>query len=301
HWWNPVINASDANPYGTYYWRNGNQVTDPLRGDDSELIMNQALRFISSRATAEQPFFSVIWFHAPHLPVVASKKDRAGFQKYDAFKQHYLGSLVALDRQVSRLRKELSRLKVADNTILFYCSDNGPEGKPNAPGTAGKLRGRKRSLYEGGIRVPGLVVWPGHVSAGSVTEMPASTSDYLPTILDILKIPMPDERPLDGVSLLPVFSRPMTNRTQGIGFESGTQAAWVQNRYKLYTKGIASRKDTDKPPKRGKSLAYELYDLQLDPHESRNLALTEPATLKAMAAKLSAWRASCYQSLSSGP
>ncbi|MFP6618083.1 MAG: sulfatase-like hydrolase/transferase [Pirellulaceae bacterium] len=301
HWWNPVVNAADANPYGTNYWRNGTRVTDALRGDDSEIIMNQALRFIRSQATAKQPFFSVIWFHAPHLPVVASKEDRATFQKYDLFKQHYLGSIVALDRQVTRLRKELSRLEVADNTLIFYCSDNGPEGKASAPGSAGALRGRKRSLYEGGIRVPGLVVWPGRVPSGTVTDMPASTSDYLPTILAILRISMPDDRPLDGVSLLPVFARPTAQRTQGIGFESGNQAAWIHNRYKLYTKGIASRKDTGKPPKKGNSLAYELYDLRVDPGEARDLAGTDPAKLKDMAAKLFAWRSSCYQSLSRGP
>jgi len=301
HWWNPVVNAADAIPYGTHYWRNGKRVMDPLRGDDSEIIMNEALRFIGSRVTGQQPFFSVIWFHAPHLPVVASKEDRAPFQKHDLYKQHYLGSIVALDRQVMRLRNELKSLKVADKTLLFYCSDNGPEGKASAPGTAGSLRGRKRSLYEGGIRVPGLVVWPGRIHSGSVTEMPASTSDYLPTILDILDIKMPDARPLDGVSLLPVFSRPTARRARGIGFESGTQAAWVEGRYKLYADGLFVRKKANQTKNKERSPTYELYDLQADPTESRNLAETDTGTLNRLVAQLSAWRASCQQSLASGP
>jgi arylsulfatase A-like enzyme len=301
HWWNPVINSADANPYGTHYWRNGKQVMDPLRGDDSEIIMNEALGFIGSRVTNRQPFFSVIWFHAPHLPVVASDKDREPFKKHDLYKQHYLGSIVALDRQVMRLRNELKRLSVADNTLLFYCSDNGPEGKASAPGTAGILRGRKRSLYEGGIRVPGLVVWPGRIRSGSVTETPASTSDYLPTIIDHLDIKMPDARPLDGVSLLPVFSQPTAMRPRGIGFESGTQAAWVQNRYKLYADGLAGPKKTKQTKNKERAPTYELYDLQADPTETRNLAETDPDRLKLLISQLTAWRISCQESLANGP
>ncbi len=301
HWWNPVIDAADANPYGTNYWRNGRRVTDSLRGDDSEIIMNEALRFIGSRVATKQPFFSVIWFHAPHLPVVASKEDRQPFQKHDLYKQHYLGSIVALDRQLMRLRSELKRLDVADHTLLCYCSDNGPEGKVSAPGTAGSLRGRKRSLYEGGIRVPGLVVWPGRIRPGSVTEMPASTSDYLPTILDMLDIKMPDDRPLDGVSLLPVFSEPTARRPRGLGFESGTQAAWIQNRYKLYTSGLPDRKKNDQTKSNKGTPTYELYDLKTDPIESRNLANTAPDLLKSLVSQLTAWRTSCQESLQNGP
>ena len=94
---------------------------------------------------------------------------------------------------------------VARNTMIWFCSDNGPEGSVKSPGTAAEFRGRKRSLYEGGVRVPGILEWPAQVASGSRTDFPAVTSDYLPTIIDALSIELADERPMDGMSLLPVL------------------------------------------------------------------------------------------------
>ena len=296
HWWNPVVNAADANPYGTNYWRNGIRVTDALRGDDSEIIMNEAIRFIDSQAMASKPFLSVIWFHAPHLPVVASKEDRAPFQKYDSYKQHYLGSIAAMDRQVGRLRSELKRLGVSQETLVCFCSDNGPEGKEGAPGVAKPLRGRKRSLYEGGIRVPGLAVWPARIKPGSQTNMPASTHDYLPTILAAAQLAYPDSRPLDGLSLLPLFENPSLQRRSGIGFQSGNQLAWIEDRYKLYGKSPSNKKERDPT-----DFTFELYDLVADPGEKKNLALIEPELLAEKIGRYQRWKQSCRDSLEKGP
>ena len=127
-----------------------------------------------------------------------------------------------MDRQVGRLREALRTLGVADDSLLFFCSDNGPEGRAgSAPGSAGPFRGRKRDLYEGGVRVPALVEWPGHVEPGRTTDVPACTSDYLPTILDVLGHPDAGPvEPLDGLSLLPLLTGEMTERPRPIGFES---------------------------------------------------------------------------------
>ena len=147
-WWDPVQDATMATAYGTRYWVKGRPVSGPLRGDDSEIIMDQALTFMRTKAKDEVPFLAVVWFHAPHLPVVASAADRKPYGAHSKYKQHYLGSITAMDRQVGRLRAALTRLGISRQTLVCFCSDNGPEGKESAPGSAGGLRGRKRSLYE---------------------------------------------------------------------------------------------------------------------------------------------------------
>ena len=104
---------------------------------------------------------------------------------------------VSVERQP---RWRSSEVGVAENTLLWFCSDNGPEGKKGkAPGAAGTLRGRKRDLLEGGIRVPGLLEWPARIKEGRRTAIPAGTIDYLPTIVDVERNgaePAPRHRPL---------------------------------------------------------------------------------------------------------
>jgi len=302
-WWDPVRDLADAVPYGTNYWANGQRVTEPLRGDDSKVIMDRALPFIQRAAKEGKPFLAVIWFHAPHLPVVAGKDYTAPYAKHGQYAAHYFGCIAALDEQVGRLRAELKALGVAKNTLVAFCSDNGPEGRAgSAPGSAGKLRGRKRDLFEGGVRVPGIVVWPATIKPGSVTDVPACTSDYLPTVLDALGARLPDSRPLDGVSLLPLFRGSMTERPSPIGFESGRQAAWTDNRYKLVRlggnnprRGKKKGKAGDKPTAAAKGQLL-LFDLVADPGEKNDIAAANPEIVKRMSAQLEAWRAACRAS-----
>lgn len=295
-WWDPVSDAAMANPYGTQYWIQGDPVKGPLRGDDSQIIMDQALTFLRNSAKEKKPFLAVIWFHAPHLPVVASEADRKPYIRHGKYAQHYMGSVAAMDRQVGRLRTELETLGVAGDTLVCFCSDNGPEGKETAPGLAGALRGRKRSLYEGGIRVPGLAVWPGRIKPGTKTVMPATTHDYLPTILAAAGLTYPDSRPLDGISLLPVFKNPSLHREAGIGFQSGNQVAWIEDQYKLYGSSSGSKKERNP-----KKVRFELYDLLADPGEKNNLATIKPRLLAKKIEIYRAWQASCRQSLEHGP
>src|SRR5690606_10359941 len=102
-----------------------------------------------------------------------------------------------------------------------------------APGSAGPFRGRKRSLYEGGIRVPAIIEWPAKIDGGRTSDIAACTSDYFPTVLDVLdRRPIELVEPLDGVSLLPLIEGQMTKRPQPIAFESAGQLALIDNRYK---------------------------------------------------------------------
>ncbi len=155
-------------------------VTENLRGADARIIMDRVIPFIRGAAGEGRPFFAVVWFHEPHLPVVAGPEYTAMYPDRSKYEQHYFGCITAMDEQAGRLRTELESLGVMEDTLLAFTSDNGPEGDERAPGSTGGLRGRKRSLFEGGIRVPGLVAWPGRIAPGR-TGFPASTSDYLPT------------------------------------------------------------------------------------------------------------------------
>ena len=147
-----------------------------------------------------KPFFTTIWFHTPHLPVVSDREGRSNYKALNLEKQLYYGTLTAMDQQIGRLWKKLLELEIDEETIIFYCSDNGPED--DTPGSTGGFRGRKRSLYEGGVRVPAFVIWKNKFEKGNRISFPAVTSDYLPTILDILDINYPDQRPIDGISIL---------------------------------------------------------------------------------------------------
>jgi len=287
--WNPMKDPQTNKPYGTYYWRqDSTKVTENLEGDDSRVIMDRALPFIRNTVKADKPFFTVIWFHAPHLPVVTGPKYREMYSQYSEDEQHYYGCITALDEQVGRLRRQLRALGIADNTILWFCSDNGPEGKDGKSGrtrgSAGPFRGRKRSLLEGGVRVPGLLEWPAHIQAGRLTDIPCSTLDYFPTVMDVLGFGKKGRtEPIDGVSLLPLIEGIMTERPLPIGFESRNQVSLTGNRYKIYSKD------------NGKT--YMLFDLLDDPGENKDLAEEKPQVLQSMKTALAKWRESCKDSL----
>ncbi len=284
--WDPMKTPGSDKPYGTYYWkRDGTRETENLEGDDSRVIMDRAIPFIRSAAKSEEPFFAIVWFHSPHLPVVSGGKYREMYKGLPDDERDYYGCITAMDDQVGRLRAELQELGVGDNTMLWFCSDNGPEGQAGkAPGTAGHFRGRKRSLFEGGVRVPGLLVWGDRIRKGRSVDMPCSTLDYFPTVMDVLGFKMGSQpEPIDGVSLLPLIEGKMKSRPMPICFESRNQVSLTDNRYKIYSSNSGK--------------AFMLFDLIADPSETKDLAREKPEIVKAMKATLDKWRKSCKESL----
>lgn len=289
--WDPY---DPANAHGrkfdvrTLYWHNGENVTEPLKGDDSRIIMDRAVPFIRKAAKNHEPFLAIIWFHAPHAPVVGGPEYRKMYSQYSENEQHYYGCITALDEQMGRLRKELREFGIAENTMLWFCSDNGPEGKTAKQGryrgSAGPFRGRKRSLFEGGVRVPGLLQWPARIKKPRTTDVAASTLDYFPTVLDALGFTIKGKpEPSDGTSLMPLIEGKMTERPIPIAFESGNQVSLTDNRYKIYSSN------------NGKT--YNLFDLIEDPAETKDLAAEKPQIVKAMRRTLEQWRVSCKNSL----
>jgi arylsulfatase A-like enzyme len=281
--WDPMKDQ----PIATRYWTaEGQFATENLEGDDSRVVMDRAIPFIREAVRKGKPFLAVVWFHSPHEEVRGGGKYLEMYKDQPEKKQHYYACLTAMDEQVGRLRNELRAAGIENNTMLWFCSDNGPEHE-TGPGSAGPFRGRKRSLYEGGVRVPGLLIWPEKVRMQRAVRMPCSTSDYFPTVLDVLgyRLPEAESRPYDGISLLPLLEDKMAERPRPLAFESANQVSLTDNRYKIYSSDG------------GKT--YELYDLLEDPSERADLSSRKPDVVEPMGKTLAVWRSSCKSSLDS--
>ena len=128
------------------------------------------------------------WYGTPHSPFVAADEDMAEFSELGEQSQNHYGELVAMDRSIGALRQELRELGIEENTLFWFCSDNG--GLPNIePETVGGLRGFKGSVYEGGLRVPAIIEWPREIPEPRVTSYPAATLDIFPTLAAVAGLP----------------------------------------------------------------------------------------------------------------
>ena len=283
--WAALTEESPSQPYGTHYWNEaGEIVKDNLSGDDSRVIMDRVIPFVKQSVKDHKQFFCVIWFHTPHLPVVAGPRYRAMYPDADLYHANYYGSITAMDEQVGRLRAELKSSSLSDHTLIWFCSDNGPEGNANAPGSAGPFRGRKRDLTEGGIRVPALVVWPAKIEAGTETSFPMVTSDYLQTIYSAVGLVPYGKWPLDGINLLRIIEQKQQERGWPIGFQFQNNAAWMTHRYKLLRTG------------KGAKAKYQLFDLLADPGETTDVSEDHPDLVKQYQRDLDTWIKSCENS-----
>lgn len=279
--WEAVQNRNEAEKYGTFYWKGVELAeTENLEGDNSKVVMDRVIPFIENSVEKNKPFFSVVWFQTPHLPVVADAKMMEKYSNYSHVEQIYYATISGMDEQVGRLWEKLVDLGQAENTMIWFCSDNGPEN--GTPGTSGPFRERKRSLYEGGVRVPAFCVWPTEIQSGLTSDIPMVTSDYLPTIVDFLKLEYPENRPIDGVSLKNILNGKQNERTKPIGFQFGAKMSWVTQEYKLIS--------TDKGE------TFELYNLLEDPGEKQNIIEANLDLAGKMKFELLAWVESCIQS-----
>ena len=210
-------NGEESIPFNTAYWIGHEEKTKTsVKGEDTQIIVDKVIPFIKRAVKKETPFFTTVWTHAPHLPVVASTYYRNKYKDLSLKEQLYYGAITALDDQIGRLWQTIEEQGIQNNTMIWFCSDNGPENK--TPGSTGTFRERKRSLYEGGLRSPAFVVWEGHLEGGKRIKAPMVTSDYLPTILGVLGKEYPDDRPLDGIDVMPLLKGAQQSRKQSMGF-----------------------------------------------------------------------------------
>ena len=283
---------SDEGWWGQHYFdETGNMFLpeDPmLKGDDSRILMDRALLFIESRAKADRPFLAVIWFHAPHTPTLAGG---AFLDMYEGREgRHHYGSISAMDAQIGRLRSHLANLRIYENTLIWFCSDNGaarhnPDfGEYGGYGSNGTLRDWKGSYYEGGIRVPGILVFPQQFTK-RVISAPVCTSDIYPTLEDFVWGEKPTQ-PEDGISILPMLTGRQTARGSTIAFGTDNRHRVIlDDRYKLH------RFEHAGVPR------WELYDLVDDPGEQDNLFNERPEVVERLKTQYDEWLRSCEKSL----
>lgn len=254
----------------------------------TDRLATEAEKFLD--ANKDKPFFLYLPHYGVHTPLQA-KKDVVA--KYNVKPAHgrqsnpvYAAMVESVDDAVGRVLKKLDDLKLSDNTLVIFTSDNGGlatlEGMPFAPTINAPLREGKGYLYEGGVRVPLIVKWPNKVKPG-VTDQLASSNDFLETALEASGGRKPADPKTDGVSLLPVFE----------GKKLAERALYWH--YPHYANqgsrpGGAVRAGDYKLIEFYEDGRRELFDVKKDLSESRNLAADKPDVVKDLAAKLDAWR-----------
>jgi len=226
-------------------WHNGKEVFENGRYL-TDLITEKATEWIRRAARRSDPFFLYVPYNAPHYPMHAPKKYVDRFPELPPDRRIMAAMLSAVDDGVGAVLAELERCGLLENTCVFFTSDNGPsretrnwlDGRkdPYYGGTTGKLKGHKFSLYDGGIRVPALMYFPGRVPAGRIVQTPLAHMDIFPTLLRLAGGD-PSEYELDGGDILPVLTENAPAPHEAIFWEMQDQTAVRKGPWKLVLNG----------------------------------------------------------------
>ncbi len=264
------------------------------RWDRTAFFVDQTLDFL--RRHPRQPCYVNLWPDDTHTPFVPSPamKDKHGGGNNNNAEANFKGVLEEYDRQMGRLFDGLKQLGIATNTLVLFTGDNGPLPTYEHRRTGG-LRGSKLSLYEGGIREPLLVWWPGHAPAERVNQRTVFTTvDLLPSLCKIAgaAIPGPVAAKLDGEDLSAAFSGGVPARAKPVFWEYGrnTNAFAYPRPPRDRSPNIAVRDGDWKLLIHADGSGAELYNVVADPKETKNLAAQEPRRVKQLSEQALAWR-----------
>lgn len=257
----------------------------------SDLIVDETIRFVNQHR--ESPFYVQAWLWDPHGPLKVTDSDRSVYPGFPPGPmKDYLAAVSRLDRAVGRIMQFLDSTGLAERTVLIFTSDNGPEGVVPAvglygQGSPGPFRGRKRSLYEGGIRTPFLVRWPGHTPAGRVDDTTViSGVDLFPTFLSLAGVSRGEELSLDGEDMSNAIRGQAVRRSKALFWEwrfsipghvihKSPRLAIRDGRWKLLMNPDRSR--------------IELYDIVEDPRELQDLSESRSETVERLSRRLLEW------------
>lgn len=261
--------------WGHYFDADLEHNNKPVRGKGylTDDLTTRAMEFIEQNR--KRPFFCYVPYNTPHSPMQVPDEywDRHAQQKLNLLartsdKEDIPKTRAALamceniDWNVGRVLKQLDELELAENTIVIYLSDNGPNGAR----WNGDMKGQKGSLEEGGVRVPFLMRWPGKIAAGNKVAPIAGAIDVLPTLADLAGIELKPPQPLDGVSLKPLLT--------------GDATDWPARTYFNFYRGrVSVRTDRYRLDPQGK-----LFDMQKDPGQRTNVAADQPEVHKQLTA-----------------
>jgi arylsulfatase A-like enzyme len=273
-------------------WQDGEETWDYNGEYFTDLITRKTVAYIREAANDGAPFFTYVAYNAPHYPMHAPKTYMDRFPDLPWDRRIMAAMLSAVDDGVGAIMDELDRQGIRENTLVVFMSDNGPSREtrnwldgtqdPYYGGTAGKLKGHKFSLYEGGIRVPGIVAWPREIEGGQVVDAPAAAMDVLPTALQAAG-GNPDAYELDGVDLLPWLADGKAPPDRTLFWEMNQQTAVRRGPWKLVLDGVlveGAEPEDD----------VHLSNLEEDMGERENLIEVYPDLAAELKAEAEAWR-----------
>lgn len=301
HWFSTQNNALPNHRNPANFVRNG-QPVGQLEGYAAHLVVDEAVRWLTGGRDKSKPFFLYVCFHEPHEPIASDPKYTQLYPSDDPSYSAHHGNITQMDDAFGRLVRALDEQGERENTFLFFTSDNGPAITAYHPhGSAGPLRDKKGALYEGGIRVPGILQWPGKTKPGSVSDEPVCGVDFVPTACEIAGIQPPRDRVLDGASMMPLLSDRPIPRNTPLYWHFNRAAGPFKVALRVGDWKILATLDTPEPPrsndlteqderefKQAELATFSLYNLRRDIGEATDLAATEPAKLAELKAMLEA-------------
>lgn len=269
--------------YGTWrghdLWRN----ETPVKEDGkyfTDLITREAVRFLEEHR--ERAFLLCVTYNAPHYPLQAPDEWFLKYKDLPGDRQAYAALTSAMDRSIATIDAKLSELGLDQETLVIFASDHGPSDEARTGGGGGSnppFRGMKASLFDGGLRVPLVVRWPDRWPKGESRDAVVSLLDVYPTVAEVLGAALEGQRPLDGVSLVPVLEK-SASPPRTLFWSHGAGAAVREGDHKLIVGpavGVPAGKTW-------------LADLASDPGERKNLADAEPQRAERLKARLDDWR-----------
>eukprot|EP00045_Choanoeca_perplexa_P010428 m.105203 g.105203 ORF g.105203 m.105203 type:complete len:534 (-) comp15277_c0_seq1:117-1718(-) len=313
--------AGHVGPDGTNccfnYWWDANEdhgvtnYTKPVPQDDTEYLTDSFDRFMDARDG--NPFVAHVSFHNCHIPYIGTPEARADCASgktckpgtYSDAQLDFYACLNELDAAVGRVLNKLESTGYRDNTMIWFTTDNGPEGncQPEGrctadhfktyPGSAGPLRGRKRDIWEGGHRVPGIISWPAVVKDNRQSNETVVTMDVLATIMDVLDVERPSSQAdwaFDGQSVMPILTGQGQFETRSIGwmYQNVKQNGFRHGPWKLVNNSKScTHPDCAKPM---------LFNLDTDIGETTDVSEQNPDVFRAILANFTTWYESVLHS-----
>ena len=272
-------------------WEDGREIWDNGRYF-TEAVVDKAVSYVRQAAANQRPFLLYVPFNAPHYPMHAPAKIMQRFAHLPWDRQVMAAMLSAVDDGIGAILDEVERQGLGENTCTFFTSDNGPSREsrnwldgnldPYYGGTTGGLKGNKFSLFEGGIRVPGILHWPGRIPPGQVLNAPCASMDILPTFLAAAGGD-PATAEIDGQNLLSYAGEGRVPAERDLFWEMGRQTAVRRGPWKLVLNGELVEGTAAED-------AVHLTNISEDRGESRNLAAEQPEILTSLRQRAETWR-----------
>jgi uncharacterized sulfatase len=276
-----VNSKQDFDPIDRFLWAamqhaasfNGGPAFEP-GGYLTDYYTDEAVKVIE--ANRNRPFFLYLAHWAPHTPLQATAEDYAALDHIESHRLRVYAAMIrALDRGVGRVLDALRENGLEENTLVLFTSDNGGAHYIGLPDVNRPFRGWKISFFEGGIHVPFLARWPGRIAPGTVVDAPVHHFDLYATAAAAAGVPVPADRPMDGVDLLPFARGEATGAPHDALF-------WRQGHYRVVLADGWKLQVTERPG------TTWLFDLRSDPTEQHNLAAAHPERVARMRALLDA-------------